>query len=167
MRMKFFLSNVVLVFVFLFSFAAFGESFSIKMKVNVIEKGCDVYGVDGKGFPITVDFKTINYNDVTNPRYEKEVIYNLDCGSENINNPKLKLTFESESAKFSDNLIATSNNTLGLMMQVNGELLSPYKSFSFNYSNKPVIIVKPVVNSNAEPLYGEFYASGVLYVDYE
>ncbi|MFP4817511.1 hypothetical protein [Providencia hangzhouensis] len=103
MKVKYILTNIALMIFVLFGQSAFGQSFSIKMKVNVIEKGCDVYGEKGNGFPITVDFKE-NDRDITSERYEREVIYNLDCGSDNKNNPKLRLTFKSESAEFSDNL---------------------------------------------------------------
>nr|WP_181375509.1 fimbrial protein [Pectobacterium carotovorum] len=167
MKANYILTNVVLMIFVLFGQSAFGESFSIKMKVNVIEKGCDVYGEKGNGFPITVDFKEINDRDITSERYEREVIYNLDCGSDNKNNPKLRLTFKSELAEFSDNLIATSNNSLGLKMMANGKLLPPNQSYPFNYSDKPILMVKPVIDSQVNVIYGDFTASGVLFVDYD
>lgn len=167
MKVKNILNNIVIISFFLFSQIAFCETFSIKMKVNVIEKGCDVYGENGKGLPIIVDFKEINDRDITSEQYEREVVYNLDCGADNKNNPKLRLTFKSDPAKFSDDFIATSNNSLGLMMMANGKLLPPNQSYPFNYLNKPIIVVKPVIDSQANVIYGDFKSSGVLYVDYD
>ncbi|MEX6035517.1 hypothetical protein [Providencia hangzhouensis] len=81
-----------------------------------------------------------------------------DCGSDNKDNPKLRLTFKSDPAEFSANLIATSNNSLGLKMMANGKLLPPNQSYPFNYSDKPILMVKPVIDTRVNVNIWGFYS---------
>ena len=134
----------------------------------MIEKTCDVYGENGVGQPIEVDFKEINIKDFDSDRYKRQIIYNIDCGEKSSSNPQLKMIFKSDVSSFNNQLIATNKqDSLGLQLFSNGITLAPYQEYSFYYNNKPSLVVKPIIHEPNENTFGTFFASGTLSIEYE
>ncbi len=157
-------SNIL---IFLFSSFCMAETYTLTIKVNVIESTCDVYGENGPGQPIEVSFGEINLNKFTSERYTKNIDYRLDCGSKSSSNPNLKLKFESSSAGFNTDLVETSNPNLGLKIQADNTLLLPNEYRNFTYQTQPVLTATPVFHEGKEIELGLFTASGILKVEYQ
>ncbi|WP_322741040.1 fimbrial protein, partial [Providencia heimbachae] len=162
------LTRCILSTVFLFySGIGFAEVFSLNIKIEVVEKSCDVYGDLGPNLPIEINFDEINLNGFTSERYARNVNYNLDCGDKSSSNPSLKLIFESANADFDTTLVETSNPNLGLKILADNTLLSPNEHRNFIYAKKPSLIVLPVLNIGKEIELGPFTSTGVLKVEYQ
>ncbi|MEZ2896482.1 fimbrial protein [Providencia rettgeri] len=139
----------------------------MSIKIDVIENACDVYGPGGKNSPIEINFYEINVNNFDSGRYAKNINYTIDCGSQNVINPNLKLKFESEPADFNSNFVRTTNPNVGLKIVSDGVLLPPKEYKNFNLSNKPSLVVYPVLNTEEDIELGLFEATGVLKVEYQ
>ncbi len=158
------LINTLIIF---FSGFCFAETYSLTIKVDIIESTCDVYGEKGPGNPIEVSFGEININNFTSELYLKNIDYFLDCGDKSLSNPSLKLKFERPSASFNTDLIETSNPNLGLRIQADNKPLLLNEYHNFTYYRKPSLTVSPVLNKGTEIELGLFTATGMLKVEYQ
>ncbi|WP_265524685.1 fimbrial protein [Providencia rustigianii] len=156
--------NTLIIF---FSGFCFAETYSLTIKVDVIESTCDIYGNDGPGNPIEVSFGEMNLNGFTSERYTRDIHYAIDCGGNTSSNPNLKLKFESDISDFDATLVKTSNPRLGLKIQADNKLLSPNEYRNFTYSNKPLLSVSPVLDEGKKIEFGAFTAIGRLKVEYQ
>ncbi|MEQ4655415.1 fimbrial protein [Providencia rettgeri] len=151
----------------LYSGFCFAEIFNLSIKIDVIQKSCDVYGDLGPNFPIEINFNEINLNGYTSERYARDINYHLDCGGESSSNQSLNLIFESNPSDFDATLVETSNPNLGLKILADNTLLSPNQPYNFMYSKKPSLSVLPVLNIEKEIELGPFTSAGVLKVEYQ
>lgn len=158
------LTNILIIF---FSSFCLAETYTLTIKVDVIESTCDVYGENGPGQPIEVSFGEINLHGFTSERYTKNIDYHLDCGSKSSSNPNLKLKLESSSASFNTNLLETSNPNLGLKIQADNTPLLPNEYRNFTYYAQPVLTATPVFHEGKEIELGLFSATGMLKVEYQ
>ncbi|MGJ3353869.1 fimbrial protein [Providencia sp. Je.9.19] len=162
------LARCILSTIFLFySGLGFAEVFNLSIKIDVIQKSCDVYGDLGPNLPIEINFDEINLNGFTSENYARNINYNLDCGDKSSSNPSLKLIFESSSSDFDTTLVETSNPNLGLKILADNTLLSPNQPRNFMYSKKPSLSVLPVLNIGKEIELGPFSSTGILKVEYQ
>lgn len=147
---------------------AVADVYNITVKLSIREKNCDIYGVDGKGLPIHVDFETININGFNSDNYEKQIMYQIDCGDSFLSNESLKMRFISETVMINnEELIKTSTENLGLKLFSDNKTVLPNQYINFLYGNKPKLTIKPVINENADIKLGEFLASGTLSIEYD
>ncbi|EJD6080199.1 fimbrial protein [Providencia rettgeri] len=151
----------------LYSSIGLAEVFSVNIKIDVIQKSCDVYGDLGPNLPIEINFGEMNLNGFTSERYARNINYNLDCGDKSSSNPSLKLIFESSSSDFDTTLVGTSNPNLGLKILADNTLLLPNQPRNFMYSKKPSLSVIPVLNDGEEIKLGPFDSSGIIKVEYQ
>lgn len=158
------LTNTLIIF---FSGFCIAETYTLTIKVDVIESTCDVYGENGPGQPIEVSFGEMNLNKFTSERYTKNIDYHLDCGNKSSSNPNLKLKLESSSAGFNTDLVETSNPNLGLKIQADNTLLLPNEYRNFTYQTQPVLTATPVFHEGKEIELGLFKATGILKVEYQ
>ncbi|QLQ99210.2 fimbrial protein [Providencia alcalifaciens] len=143
------------------------EVFTLNLKIEVVQKSCNVYGDLGPNQPIEVKFGEMNLNGFTSARYRQDINYHLDCGDASSNNPNLKLIFESDITDFDPTLVKTSNSNLGLKIFFDNQLLSPKEYREFSYSQKPLLSVLPVLNTENKIELGPFTSTGVLKIEYQ
>lgn len=166
-----FIKSICLIIIFATSIniEANASIFSVKLKIDVQQKSCNVYGVDGPGQPIIVDFGDINsakYNNDSSVKYAKQIDYNIDCGAVNNDGLNLKLSFESKVASFNNSYVGTSNDELGIKLTANNSLLEPYNYVNFKLAQKPILIAIPIINNSEKIKLGSFNATGTLKVEY-
>lgn len=141
--------------------------YNITVKLSIREKSCDIYGDEGKGLPIHVDFETININRFNSDNYEKQIMYQLDCGDSFLGGESLKMKFTSETVMINnDQVIKTTTENLGLKLFSDNQMVLPNQDIKFLYNNKPKLTIKPVINEGRDVKLGDFSASGILSIEY-
>lgn len=156
------LSNLML-----FSTAALAETYTLTVKVTVVEKTCDIYGNDGIGQPITVDMGDLIIKNIDGVSYGKtDIQYQLQCEDAN-ENPALKLKFDGpRMSGLAANVLSTSDPNLGLKLMANNTNLNLGTWRNFNYQTKPTLSVIPI--SNGQGINdGQMTASATLSVEYQ
>lgn len=153
----------------LFSSAALAETYTLTVKVTVVEKTCDIYGEYGPGQPITVDMGNLIIKNISKVEdYGKtEIRYTLDC-EDAASNPALKLKFEGPRMdKQAANVLATTSDpNLGLRLMAGNNDLNLGTWLEFNYKTKPTLSVIPVGSGDGGINDGPMTASATLSVEY-
>jgi len=101
----------------------------------------------------------------SNPSFIKDIPIDVSC-SESITK-KVGIKLVSEFSPFSSNLVATSNQSLGLAMLHNGVIIKPYDSFPMDIYDglgHAAFSIFPVKNKMSRLESGEFTASAILIV---
>lgn len=153
--------------VMLFSGSVLAETYTLTVKVTVVEKTCDVYGNGGSGQPISVDMGDIIIKNINGVDYAKTNIpYILDCEDAG-DNPALKLKFDgTQMPGQAANVLKTSENNLGLRLLADDTNLNLATWRNFNYNTQPTLSVVPV--SSGEGINDDtFTASATLSVEYQ
>lgn len=156
------MSNLIL-----FSSAALAETYTLTVKVTVVEKTCDIYGSDGIGQPINVTMGDLIIKNIDGVSYgQTEIPYQLQC-EDGDQNPALKLKFDGPKMNGqATNVLATSDPNLGLRLMANNTDLSLGIWRDFNYSQPPVLSVIP--KGSGEGINdGQMTASATLSVEYQ
>lgn len=158
-----FLSSFVL-----FSGFGWAETFTLTVKVTVVEKTCDIYGNGGPGQPISVDMGDIIIKNIDGQSYAKtDIPYTLDC-EDSADNSALKLKFDgTQMTGQVANVLKTSENNMGLRLLADGINLNLATWHNFNYASKPVLSVVPVSSGTGGVNDGAFTASATLSVEYQ
>ncbi|WP_081316026.1 fimbrial protein [Pantoea dispersa] len=119
--------------------------------------------------PINVEFGNVTISNVSQSdsggEYTKSVFLDVSCNS-NITKEVL-VTLVSQVATFSENLIMTNNENLGIAFRHQGKTIKPYESFSLHlYEGKGQFEfdIFPVKNKTADLMAGQFNATAVLIV---
>lgn len=148
--------------------AAWAETYTLTVKVTVVEKTCDIYGDGGAGQPISVDMGDIIIKNINGIDYAKtDIPYTLDCEDVG-DNPALKLKFDgTQMAGQAANVLITSENNLGLRLLADGSNLNLATWRNFNYNTKPTLSVVPVSSGDGGVNDGIFTASATLSVEYQ
>ncbi|MEX6428173.1 fimbrial protein [Providencia manganoxydans] len=150
----------------LFSSAALAETYTLTVKVTVVEKTCDIYG-EGPGQPITVDMGDLIIKNISKVEgYGKtDIPYTLDC-EDAASNPALKLKFDTpRMIRQEANVLPTSDPNLGLRLMADNKNLNLGTWLEFNYNTKPTLSVIPV-GSGEGINDGTMTASATLSVEY-
>ncbi|MGM0939176.1 MAG: fimbrial protein [Pseudomonadota bacterium] len=150
------------------------ETFTIQVKVTVVEKTCDVYGANGKNAPISITFPDLIIQNIDGIAYgETPILYNLDC-EDAATNPALKIQFTGTDAQSVPNStfntagkLKTSDNNLAIKINANGKQLKLNNWFPFNYNTKPTLTAIPVSSGAGGIRGGEFTATSTLNVEYQ
>lgn len=153
----------------LFSAATLAETYTLTVKVTVVEKTCDIYGDGGIGQPITVDMgDLIIKNIMKEGDYGKtEILYTLDC-EDAASNPALKLKFDGpRMSGQAANVLSTSDPNLGLRLMAGNSNLNLATWRDFNYKTKPALSVIPVSSGSGGINDGQMTASATLSVEYQ
>ncbi|MEY1579996.1 fimbrial protein [Providencia manganoxydans] len=152
----------------LFSSAALAETYTLTVKVTVVEKTCDIYGDDGIGQPITVDMGDLIIKNINGVDYGKtEIRYTLDC-EDAVSNPALKLKFDTpRMIRQEANVLPTSDPNLGLRLMAGNNNLNLGTWLEFNYNTKPTLSVIPVGSGDGGINDGPMTASATLSVEYQ
>ncbi|MCW2255616.1 type 1 fimbria pilin [Providencia alcalifaciens] len=152
----------------LFSELGFAETYTLTVKVTVVEKTCDVYGNGGPGQPISVDMGDIIIKNIDGQNYAKtDIPYTIDC-EDSADNPALKLKFDgSQMTNQPANVLKTKENNMGLRLLADGTNLNLATWHNFNYVNKPALSVVPVSSGTGGINDGVFTASATLSVEYQ
>lgn len=162
LAMSLLLSNLMV-----FSTVALAETYTLTVKVTVVEKTCDIYGSDGIGQPITVDMGDLIIKNIDGVSYGKtDIQYQLQCEDAN-ENPALKLKFDGpRMSGLAANVLSTSDPNLGLKLMANNTNLNLGTWRNFNYQTKPTLSVIPI--SNGQGINdGQMTASATLSVEYQ
>lgn len=154
----------------LFSSAALAKTYTLTVKVTVVEKTCDIYG-DGPGQPITVDMGNLIIKNISKvDNYGKtDILYTLDC-EDAASNPALKLKFAGPRMKGQDaNVLATTSDpNLGLRLMIDDtKPLNLGTWQEFHYNTKPTLSVIPVGSGDGGINDGVMEASATLSVEYQ
>lgn len=151
----------------LFSGVALAETYTLTVKVTVVEKTCDVYGSGGPNQPINVDFGDMVIKNVNGTNYETEIPYTLDC-EDAASNPALKLKFDgTRMTGQAANVLTTSDKNLGLRLKVGGSNLNLGAWRNFNYATKPALTATPIGSGTGGINDGQMTATGTLSVEYQ
>lgn len=151
----------------IFSGQILAETFNIVVKVTLVKKACDIYGIGGKNDPITVDFEDMIIKQIDGQQYEKVINYTISC-EDSADNPALKLQFNGDGAPFDSTLLRTEDNDLGLKFRINHTKTLALSQWEyFNYANKPILSAIPVKKINGNVRGGTLKASGTLTVEYD
>ncbi|HGN1204152.1 fimbrial protein [Providencia rettgeri] len=146
------------------------DVYNVEIKVTVIQKTCDIYGVSGVNQPIEIKLNQGNPmfpNYINGDNYTTEIPYTLNCPGA-LNNAALKLKFDGSPDKFNGELLKTSDDNLGLRVRVDNNHLNIGEWHNFYYLNKPKLTVTPEVSNGSTLIKeGDIYASGVLSVEYQ
>lgn len=151
----------------LFSTAALAETYTLTVKVTVVEKTCDIYGADGIGQPITVNMGDLIIKDIDGISYGKtDIEYFLQC-DDALSNPALKLKFDGpRMTGEAANVLSTSDPNLGLRLMADNSNLNLGVWRNFNYNTKPTLSVIP--KGGGEGINdGQMTASATLSVEYQ
>lgn len=159
------LSNLML---FSTAASASADTYTISVKVTVVEKTCDIYGNGGVGQPISVDMGDIIIKNINGVDYARtEIPYTLDC-EDAADNPALKLKFDGvQMAGQSANVLKTSENNMGLRLLADGSNLNLATWRNFNYNSPPSLAVVPISSDTGGVDDGVFTASATLSVEYQ
>ncbi|MDR9616863.1 fimbrial protein [Providencia rettgeri] len=146
------------------------DVYNIEIKVTVIQKTCDIYGVSGENQPIEIQLNQGNPmfpNYINGNNYITEIPYTLNCPGAS-NNAALKIKFDGAVDKFNSELLKTSDDNVGLRVRVENVHLNIGDWHNFSYLNKPKLTVTPEVSNDSKLIKeGDIYASGVLSVEYQ
>ncbi|QZY66670.1 fimbrial protein (plasmid) [Providencia rettgeri] len=151
----------------LFSTVALAETYTLTVKVTVVEKTCDVYGPEGISQPITVNMGDLIIKNIDGVSYGKtDIQYQLQC-EDATDNPALKLKFDGpRMSGQAANVLSTSDPNLGLKLMADNSNLNLGTWRNFNYDPKPTLSVIPI--SNGQGINdGEMTASATLSVEYQ
>lgn len=154
----------------LFSTVALAETYTLTVKVTVVEKTCDIYGAEGIGQPINVDMGNLVIKDIDGVSYGKtDIEYFLQCddAGDAGSDPALKLKFDGpRMSGEAANVLSTSDPNLGLKLMANNTNLNLGTWRNFNYETKPTLSVIPI--SNGQGINdGQMTASATLSVEYQ
>ncbi|MDV5227252.1 fimbrial protein [Providencia rettgeri] len=148
---------------------AWAATYTLTVKVTVVERTCDIYGNGGLGQPISVDLGDIIIKNIDGVSYKKtDIPYTLRC-DDAASNPALKLKFDgSQMTGAAANVLKIPNNdNVGLRLLANGTNLNLGTWRNFNYNTQPTLSVVPVTNGQGGVNDGEFNASATLSVEYQ
>ncbi|MEQ5112162.1 fimbrial protein [Providencia vermicola] len=159
-------NGMLLVVLCFCSSIAFAETYTLKVKITVVEKTCDIYGNGGINQPITVNLGDITIKKIDGVQYETDIPYTIDC-EDSAQNPKLKLKFDGASSPFNANLLKTQDPNLGLRFKAGNTLLNLGAWEYFNYATRPTLSVVPVTSQTGGVKDGELDASATLSVEYQ
>ncbi|MGJ3355918.1 fimbrial protein [Providencia sp. Je.9.19] len=157
------LSNLIM-----FSGLGLAATYTLTVKVTVVEKTCDIYGNGGSGQPISVDMGDIIIKNIDGQSYAKtDIPYTLNC-EDSADNPALKLKFDGpRMTGQAANVLKTSENNMGLRLLADGTNLNLATWRNFNYATKPLLSVVPVSSGTGGVSDGVFTASATLSVEYQ
>ncbi|WP_272520763.1 MULTISPECIES: fimbrial protein [unclassified Providencia] len=157
------LSNLIL-----FSTVVLAETYTLTVKVTVVEKTCDIYGDGGIGQPITVNMGDLIIKNINGVDYGKtDIPYTLDC-EDAASNPALKLKFDGpQMGGQAGNVLSTSDPNLGLRLMADNSNLNLATWRNFNYNTKPALSVIPVGSGTGGINDGQMAASATLSVEYQ
>ena len=151
----------------LFSGVVLAETYTLTVKVTVVEKTCDVYGSGGPNQPISVDFGDMVIKNVNGTNYETEIPYTLNC-EDAASNPALKLKFDgTRMTGQAANVLTTSDKNLGLRLKAGGSNLNLGTWRNFNYATKLVLTATPIGSGTGGINDGQMTATGTLSVEYQ
>lgn len=161
-------TSMLLSSLMLFSSVAFAETYTLTVKVTVVEKTCNVYGNGGPGQPISVDMGDIIIKHIDGIDYAKtDIPYTLDC-EDAADNPALKLKFDGvQMAGQAANVLKTSEHNMGLRLLAAGSNLNLATWYNFNHNSPPSLSVVPISSGTGGVDDGVFTASAVLSVEYQ
>ncbi len=146
------------------------DVYNVQIKVTIIQKTCDIYGVSGVNQPIEIQLNQgspMYPNYINGDNYTTEIPYTLNCPGA-LNNAALKLKFDGSPDKFNSQLLKTSDENLGLRLRVENKHLNIGEWYNFSYLNKPRLTVTPEISNDSNLIKeGDIYASGVLSVEYQ
>lgn len=157
------LSNLMLL-----STAVLAKTYTLTVKVTVVEKTCDIYGPEGIGQPINVDMGDIIIKQIDGTSYKKtDIAYFLQC-DDPASNPALKLKFDGlRMSGEAANVLSTSDPNLGLRLMADDSNLNLATWRNFNYSNPPTLSVIPKGSNTGGINDGQMMASATLSVEYQ
>lgn len=157
------MSNLIL-----FSTVALAETYTLTVKVTVVEKTCDIYGDGGIGQPITVNMGDLIIKNINGIDYGKtEIPYTLDC-DDAASNPALKLKFDGPRMNNQvANVLSTSDPNLGLRLMAGNSNLNLGVWRNFNYNDKPDLSVIPIGSGTGGINDGQMTAFATLSVEYQ
>ncbi|WP_262417050.1 fimbrial protein [Providencia rettgeri] len=161
------ITSLLLSNLMLFSTVALAETYTLTVKVTVVEKTCDVYGPEGISQPITVNMGDLIIKNIDGVSYGKtDIQYQLQC-EDATDNPALKLKFDGpRMSGQAANVLSTSDPNLGLKLMADNSNLNLGTWRNFNYDPKPTLSVIPI--SNGQGINdGEMTASATLSVEYQ
>lgn len=153
----------------LFSGVVLAETYTLTVKVTVVEKTCDVYGNGGPNQPISVDFGDMIIKNVNGTNYETDIPYKLNC-EDAADNPALKLKLKFDGTRMTGqaaNVLKTSDNNLGLRLKAGGSNLNLGTWRNFNYATPPALTATPVGSGTGGINDGQLMASATLSVEYQ
>lgn len=156
------MSNLIL-----FSTTPLAETYTLTVKVTVVEKTCDIYGSDGPSQPITVNMGDLIIKNIDGKHYNTEIPYILDCEGF-VDNPALRLKFDGiQMPEQAANILKTSVNNLGLALKVGTSDLNIGSWHKFNYKAPPRLSVTPIASGTGGINDEEMIASATLSVEYQ
>ncbi|WP_257644871.1 fimbrial protein [Providencia stuartii] len=152
----------------LFSSVVLAETYTLTVKVTVVEKTCDIYGTDGIGQPITVNMGDLIIKDIDGISYGKtDIEYFLQC-DDALSNPALKLKFDGpRMTGEAANVLSTSDPNLGLRLMADNSNLNLATWRNFTYNTKPTLSVIPKGSNTGGINDGQMTASATLSVEYQ
>lgn len=152
----------------LFSTVALAETYTLTIKVTVVEKTCDLYGPDGIGQPINVAMGDLIIKNIDGVSYGKtDIQYQLQC-DDGDQNPALKLKFDGQQMNGqAANVLSTSDPNLGLRLMANNTNLNLGTWRNFNYSQPLALSVIPKGSNSGGINDGQMTASATLSVEYQ
>ncbi|MGF7540214.1 fimbrial protein [Providencia rettgeri] len=161
-------TSVLMSCLMVFSAIAIAETYTLTVKVTVVEKTCEIYGDGGIGQPITVDMGDLIIKNINGVDYGKtDIPYTLDC-EDAASNPALKLKFEGpRMGGEAANVLSTSDPNLGLRLIADNSNLNLATWRNFNYNTKPTLSVIPVGSGSGGINDGQMTASATLSVEYQ
>lgn len=152
----------------LFSTGVLAETYTLTVKVTVVEKTCDIYGAEGIGQPINVDMGNLVIKDIDGVSYGKtDIEYFLQC-DDSASDPALKLKFDGpRMSGEAANVLSTSAPNLGLRLMANNSDLNLATWRNFTYNTKPTLSVIPKGSNTGGISDGQMTASATLSVEYQ
>lgn len=150
----------------MFAGVGFAETYTLTVKVTVVEKTCDIYGNGGPNQPISVDMGDLIIKNIDGINYQMDIPYTLVC-DDAAANPALKLMLSGAGASFNANVLKTSDSNVGLQLKADNLALALNTWRNFNYATKPTLSVVPVVSGTGGVNDGVFTASSTLSVEYQ
>lgn len=150
------------------SAATLAETYTLTVKVTVVEKTCDIYGPDGIGQPINVAMGDLIIKNIDGVSYGKtDIPYTLSC-DDAASNPALKLKFDGpRMSGQAANVLSTSDKNLGLRLMAGNSNLNLGVWRHFNYSTQPTLSVIPIGSGAGGINDGQMTASATLSVEYQ
>lgn len=152
----------------LFSSVSLAETYTLTVKVTVVEKTCDIYGPDGIGQPINVAMGDLIIKNIDGVSYgQTDIQYRLQC-DDGDQNPALKLKFDGQQMNDqAPNVLSTSDPNLGLRLMANNTNLNLGTWRNFNYSQPLALSVIPKGSNSGGINDGQMTASATLSVEYQ
>ncbi|MGG4610148.1 fimbrial protein [Providencia sp. Me31A] len=144
------------------------NSFTVNISATIMVTTCNIASTEGDNRDINIDFNDIIVSNVNGDNYIKNIPYKVNCSGGANDNPALEISFTGASANFNNRLLKTSEDNLGLQLNVDDKKIGLSDIIKFNYKSPPKLSVMPIIgNASAIKQGGEFTSTVIINLGYQ